>query len=288
MIGEDLSYIFGEGMTMRYVMWTALAAGLMFVPTGESRANDVVRLGGPGVQTSADTGLVYHRGGFHHGGYYRGGHYGYRGYYGGYYGRGYYYRPYYYSYYRPYYYGGYGYGYGYGYPAYYPSYYYPSYYYPSYYYSYPCAVRPAPVVTAGPVVTPAPIVSQSTNIYTQPPSYALPNGTNPSVQLPPGPNGNGTYPYNGGPSNPVPLPQADNPLPMNGGPGGVIPLDGKLVSLPSETGVTLSQVATPDIQRLRYVSLPHSPIANTTPARITYPAYGEQPIAPLPRKTTNR
>src|SRR5947209_17551476 len=108
-------------MTMRSLMGTLLTAGVFAMVANNSWANDVVRLGGPGVQTSivggTDTELVR---GFHggHGGYrggyghYHGG-YGYRGY-GGYYRSGYYggyYRPYYYGgYYKPYYYGGYCYG----------------------------------------------------------------------------------------------------------------------------------------------------------------------------------
>jgi len=289
-------------MTMRYLMWTALAAGLMMVPAGTSQANDVVRLGGPTAKTGGiDADLTATRGGHfgggfhggHYGGHYggyRGGYYGgYRGYYGGY--RGYYggyYRPYYANYYRPYYYGGYGgyggYGYG-GCGGYYSAYAYPSYYYPSYYGSpYPCAIASATIVTQQ-----VPVLPQSTPLYSQAPAYVTPAPQQQPLLQQPNVN---TYPYNGGPVNPVPAPQGgDNPVPMNSKPG-VIPLDGRLVSLPGETRGGVSPVVTPDIQKLRYVSFTDTPtpqapaIAPTT--RFSYPAYGEQPITPAPRRTTNR
>jgi len=301
-MGKSGVFLYWEGMTMRYVMWTALAAGLMVVPAGVSQANDVIRLGGPSVQTgivgsSDDTELVRsgygggYRGGHYggHGGYryggyasYRGGYYGggYGGYrYGGYYGG--YYRPYYYSYYRPYYAN-----------YYYPSYYYPSYYYPSYSYApysyYPCAVQSAPVVVTQPGYASG---YGNGNGYTQPPvGPAAPVVTpRPAIQQPiPNGNGNGTYPYDGGPSNPVPVPPGDISVPTNGNPG-AIPREGKLVSLPSKTGVVLSQASIPETQRLRYVSYMGTQTSQPAPAvRINYPAYGEQPIAPVPRKITNR
>jgi len=298
-----------EGMTMRYFVGTLLTVGLLLAVTNSSRANDVIRLGGPSAQLNTtggtDTDLVrgYGRG---YGGYggYRGGYYGgYRGYYGGYgYGYGYgYYRPYYY---RPYYYS------SYYYQPYYSSYvapyYYPTNYYaqPSYYY--PCVSTPAPIVAgagAGAGAGPAVYAQTQTKTYTYTPGtlvrptapvlapyYQNGNPLPPVLngnQVPPGQNGNGTFPYDGGPTNPVPLP-VDPAIPTNGQPSGnVVPLDGKLVSLPHQTTGGIASVVTPEIQKLRYVSLTNtSTTSSNQPSAtpITYPAYGEQAIVPVRRK----
>jgi hypothetical protein len=290
-------------MTMRYLMWTALATGLMLAGGGASWASDTIRLGGPSAQDSiqggTDTELVWWGRGWHGRGYYGRGYYGGygRAYYGGYgYGRGYgyggygyggygygyrpyyygsYYRPYYYgggSYYSPYYYGG-GYGGGYG-GSYYSPYYYSSYY--------PCSGISVPTLAFQPNGT-------SSNPLRSP-SYMPPvtngNGNSNSNGNGNG-NGNGTYPYNGGPNNPVPLPN-DGTTPMNG-PRGNIPLDGKLVSLPTKATGGVSPVTLPEMQRLHYVSTTAAPVQmKTSPARISYPAYGEQSITPAPRKTSIR
>ena len=251
-----------EGMTMRKLMFTALAAGLLLTGGSVAWANDVVRLGGPPAQTEihsgTDTELV--RGGGHggsHGGYhgghyghgYHGGYYG-RGYYGGYYSRGYYggyYARSYYPYYRPYYYGAY----------YYPSVYYTPYYSSYYYY---------------PVASVAPVATVQTNGYYQAPapSYVPP--------MPPA-DGNGTFPYDGGPRAPIPMPNPGQDLNPAKDPRGIIPFDGKLISLPTETTGDVPAVILPTLTR-------GTPISNTpAPARVAYPAYGDEPIAPAPRKT---
>lgn len=162
--------------------------------------------------------------------------YGYRGYgWGGYrgYGWGGYYRPYWGygwgGYYRPYW--GWGGYYSYGYPYY--SYGYPYYYYPSYsYYYYPTALSYDPSA-----------LSYYYNNSTESPATDL--NIRPRT-LTPAP-ADGTYPYDGGPKNPVPMPQPkSDPTPMKR-PQPTVPLEGKVVSL------------TPA----------------PSPVKYTYPAYGE-------------
>lgn len=227
--------------------WTLAAIATILAFAGAASATDTIRLGGPSAQAAiqggTDTELVHWR------------RYGYRQsfrpYYGGY-NRAYYggfNRPYYGSYYRPYYYPRF---YSYYTPSYYSTYSYPSYYlyyemnrptyYPSSCYYYPIAGES--------VAPPA-----TTLNYQGPQPYVPP--------MPPA--DNGTYPYNGGPSSPVPMPNAE-PAPR-----GIIPIDGRLVSLPSEISGGTSQVGVPAAK------------TQTTP-RVSYPAYGEEPIPPAPRK----
>lgn len=185
----------------------------------------------------ADTVPVWGHRGYWGGGYrgYWGG--GYRGYWGGYGGYGGYggwggYYPRYYSYggYYPRYYGGYYGGFYPGYSNYYPRYYG---YYPSFYWG--CSIDGG-VGAAGEVTvlngTPATTI----------PSNPQPYSSQPVVPQQPS---TGTYPYNGGPTNPVPAPGAE-PRPTNT-PQPTVPLEGRVVSLPSK------------------------------PAKYVYPAYGEQP-----------
>jgi hypothetical protein len=273
----NLSFL--EGMTMRNLMWSALAGGFLLAGASVALASDddTVKLGGPyAIQGSTDTDLVrggghgggghgggghggYGHGGYGHGGYYgggyRGGYYGGgygRGYYGGYYGGGYY--PYYYGAgYWPYYYGSYYYP---------PTYYQPSvYYYPTTSYYYPMAGSPAPTMTL-----------QGASNYQPAPGQYVP-------QAPAG--GDGTFPYDGGPRNviPVPMPGDTNPAKNPG----VVPLDGKLVSSPTKASGGIAPVSTPEIQRLNYVGS-----TSATPARVTYPAYGDEPLPVAPRKTAGR
>jgi len=266
-------------MTMRNLMWAALATGLLSAGSGAALANDTVRLGGPAAQSaiSGGTDIELVRGGYrgghgggHGGGYHGGGHgyrggYGYHGggygYRGGYYGgRGYYGGYGYYAGYR-----GYGYGRGYGYyaPYYYSSYYYPS-YYPSYYYTptyyySPCYDSAAYSYPIAGSVAPA----TQTNLYYQAPS--------PNKQVPPMPLPNdGTYQYNGGPGSPIPMPPPGDMNPTSK-PGGNVPLDGRLVSLPTQMTGGTSQVGA--VSRTQ-----------TATPRISYPAYGDEPIVPAPRK----
>jgi len=213
-----------------------------------------------------------YRGGFYGG--YRGGYYGgYRGgYYGGYYGG---YRPYYANYYRPYYYGGYYQPYYYG-----TSYYSTPYYAPSYY-SAPCdygySSTYLPVTQVG-------VVQQSTYSIQQPylPSvtpygatynapYAVPqqgiSGYNGNLPvMPPVQPNNGTYPYDGGPVVPVPMPKQDlNPA----------------KSTPHAPNT------------LRLVNLSNQPAQQSS--QFSFPAYGEDTRASgfaidrtTPAKKTNR
>jgi hypothetical protein len=207
----------------------------------------VIRLGDiPAITTdnSDDTQLVWgwHRGYYggyrgYYGGYY-GGYRGYASYYRPYYGYGYgsyrpyynYYRPYYsYSYYRPYYYGGYGYG-GYGgyYQPYYNYTYSQPYYYPmsisdngsGSYCDYSLAERKAPYGgSVGSYVLPAPTTKRvepmgKADVYVQPP---------------PRPE-EGTFPYDGGPGKPVPMPKIDQPQKI----APIDPSQGRIASVPTQ------------------------------------------------------
>jgi hypothetical protein len=79
------------------------------------------------------------------------------------------------------------------------------------------------------------------------------DGSFPPTYMPPadaGPAPGGTYPYDGGPRVPVPMPQMQ-PAPTNGpGTPATVPSDGRVVSLPAK------------------------------PAKLTYPAYGENLTRP--------
>jgi hypothetical protein len=179
---------------------------------------------------------------------YRGYYGGYRGYYGGYYPRysygfsfSYYprysYYSYYprYSYYRSYYnygYGNYGYGnygYGYGYPGSYYSYYTPAYY---------CPIDG----------TLAPSYSLE---YSVPSTTLPPTPTTPPVERPMPKADEQTFPYDGGPRSPVPMPTPDaapKPAPNK------VPVEGTPVSLPDSR------------------------------AGFTYPAYGEDLVPSAPAR----
>jgi len=220
-----------------------LLACLFLVPPAQ--AGDTLRLNLPDstdaplrnlladyADLNADTDLVWHRGGFggFRGGYYggfRGGYGGFRGgyyggfrggYYGGYRGyAGFGYRGYYGGYYPRYY----GYSGGY-YGGYYPRYYgysggyygggYPSYYgyscYPGYSYSYYgiCAT-PYAISYSAPVMPRA--LSVTPSAPAAPPDTGTPSAPAPTVPVPPLP-GNGTFQYDGGPTNPVPMPKGDD------------------------------------------------------------------------------
>jgi hypothetical protein len=252
----------GNSMLRRCVVITAAIALAAVAWVSPVRAEETIRLGlngsAPtltlGGDNDADVIDVAWRGG------YRGGYYGgYRGYYGGY--RGYYggyggYRSYY-----PRYYGGYRsyypryYGYNSYYPRYYggyygsynPSYYggyYGSYSYPSYYgYS---SYYTQPYVYFG--------ISGDgdcgSNIVTLPlqsgtAGQQVPNTRPPATK-------DGTFPYDGGPDRPVPMPKVEpegTQLPKQS-----VPLEGRPVSFPSKP---------------KYV----------------YPAYGEQPTRTQPVDT---
>jgi len=216
-------------------------------------------------------GYTGYRGGYYGG--YRGGYYGgYRGgYYGGYRGytgyRGYYggyYRPYYYgSYYRPYYYGSYSTPYYYNNYNYYSYSYSPGYYsysYPSYddsygYYGtsgdgsanvYPICGRRQSSGTAYYYVPPQAYEQPS---YQDRDSYQTPGPAAPQVM----PKADETFPYDGGPKNPVPMP---SPSPEEEAKPTVIPY-GRLQ--PGETLVS------------------YKPAEEKKTGKWNYPAYGEKP-----------
>jgi len=165
----------------------------------------------------------YYGGGYRHVGYYGGG-YRYGGYYGGYRSVGYYG-----GYYRPYvgYYGG-GYYAPYVYTT--PVYYYSS---PAYYYSAPCYTYPISVTVGG-----ATVAETYRPTYQYQPQYQPQQQPPQLYQQPmPGAPNNGTYPYDGGPVAPVPLPRDPTQTPsVQPGLKVVIPAqgDGRLVSLPAQ------------------------------------------------------
>jgi hypothetical protein len=235
---------------MRHFTWSLLAAGLLLANSGASQAQDTVRLGGPAalndIDGGADTAFVrWGRGGYY-GGYYRGGYgYGYRSYYAGY------------GYYRPYYRGYYGYGFGFYAP---PVYYYNPYIYygaPSYYYPISATSAPTPTVQAR--------ASYSEQL---PPPGSLP--TMPPVN-------NGTYPYDGGPRTPVPMPPPGEEFSPANQLRSIVPIDGKLALLPSETTMgsfLLTGVQTPTPSKSAAVPSPRS----------GYAAYGEDPFTTPVRK----
>ena len=182
---------------------------------------------------------------------------------GGYYGRPFYGASYYYPrYYAPVYY---------SYPVYYSSY--PVYYsYPSYYYSsvsYPVVDEVTVVSSATTSTLPAPRTS-----YSQPLLQSVPQ----------------TYPYDGGPAAAPPMPGTDQAPNPTSGPRPTVPLEGRLVSLPRDSGGFVSAVAT----ETAYVALrgavdsTSAPVVidGPAPARYSYPAYGEQNLPPVTRTRT--
>ncbi|HZT80709.1 MAG TPA: hypothetical protein VFA26_10820 [Gemmataceae bacterium] len=226
----------------------ALGLCAWFTP---ARAGDTVRLDLKGAAApaatlgydgNADTTDVRWHGGFRgswHGGYRA--FYGPR-FYGGFYGPRFYAARYFYG---PRFFGGYYGGFYRPFVSYY--YYAPPVYY-SYPYPYPCYY---PVSYSGPVTTfQAGGVSLSLGLGSTARAYPLPVAPTPNLPpnggtpMPPPPD-DGTYPYDGGPRAPVPMPKAD-PAPMRS-PAPSVPLEGRAVSLPSK------------------------------PAKYTYQAYGERP-----------
>jgi len=254
----------------------ALFAGLALTPA--TRAGDTFRLDMSGPATTSALDLrdsnsgdlfdVAYRGGFH-GGFYRPGPVGYRPYYGGGFARPYYggyarpyyrplyyggfYRPYYGAYYARSYYGGYA-------TPYYGGYYSaPSYYYysaPAYYN--PCALpSPTPAVTLRVAPTPTyqgTVVPGGTIV----PESSVPGGTIVPESSVPQANP-GTFPYDGGPKAPVPMPRIEEaPRPPQDDGAVIRPADERLVSLP-----------TPDLSAAN--------VNGTGTGKWAYPAYGEKP-----------
>ncbi|AMV23931.1 hypothetical protein VT84_06020 [Gemmata sp. SH-PL17] len=211
---------------MTWTTWKpALALGAVLAATGAAGADDrdtrqlagstgtTMTLGGKGTAQQAATedtelarGYRYYGGHGYHGHYgYRGGYgyyggYGYRGGYGGYYGG---YRGYYGGYY-----GGYR-------PAYYytPRVYYSNYYYPTYY----------PTYYGGGFYIG---ISGNSNDATAINLGGI--GSRPVSQPVPAPTaGDGTFPYDGGPANPVPLPKADPQMNPPANPSADLPVSFK-------------------------------------------------------------
>lgn len=248
------------------------AAGLLTLAgsTAVWAQSDTLRLGTSSsgtVSGGTDTELVAYRGGHghYHGGFgsYRGGYghyhggYGYyRGGYGHYYGGYAHYRPYWnnYAYYSPYYYRPYYYR-----PALYFNYYQPYYYAaPAYYYEISGQTDVPTTLAQMPAQ-----VQPSTSQYR--PTTARPQLLPMPATLPQQPGGIQTFPYDGGPQTPLPMPQID----PASGPRPTVPLQGKLVSLPLETTGGTTPLFT--------VSLGTSAQPAPSP-RYTYPAYGEQAL----------
>jgi hypothetical protein len=227
-----------EGMAMlcHRLAAGALAAVICWNWTAAAHAGDIFRLGlngeAPTFNLKGDGGAqdvlpVWGR--RYAAGYYSGYYSGYSGAYyprWGYYGS--YYYPRYYGSYYPGYYGAYYPGYygSYypGYYSYYPGYYGYSYYYPTYYpaitYVSPIGCRPGSQDVPATVLTPGGQVTTDT--------YKLPAAAPDRMQPVPQ---DGTYRYDGGPSNPVPLPRTE-PAPAGNARPQTVPLDGRPVSLP--------------------------------------------------------
>jgi hypothetical protein len=245
-------------MTMMRQLATAAAAGLTALLLGGQQAqaqDDTVRLGG-NIDSKITTlsydgdseitlmrgvrGFVGYRGGYGHYGH---GHVGFRVGYGGGYGygigRGYYGGGYYGGYNRAYYGGGY---YGGGYYGGYSPYYYSSYSSPYYYNSYPyCAPTvyytqpsysyyPIGDVQVGPTVAatrPSANVAPAQQVLPAQ-HYQLPQPQQYQPGTVPMPSADGTYPYDGGPVNPIPLPKKT----------GIDTTDGRIVGLPAQQKLT--------------------------------------------------
>jgi len=271
-------------MTMKRLFCLLAFLGLM-AASQSAQASDVIRLGGPSSGPTLggdshnlvwdgspdDTELAsWYRGGYRGYGYggYRGygygGYYGHRGYYGGGYGYGGY-RPYWGGYYggyrhfRPYYAGYWGGGWGGG-------YYQP--YYSSYYYG--CADEGnGTAVILGSSGYQSPPVQ-----YVAPPQPGYPNylpGTMPPANGSEPPN----YRYDGGPSVPLPMPEA---TPTKILPRPSVPREGLLVSTPAPapSGYAAYGEQAPTLPALYNVTpRPAQPAAPPAPVKVVYPAYGQ-------------
>jgi hypothetical protein len=280
---------------MRFVACGLLSAGLLLVAgQGVSRADDAPAPGNAAVTTmqfngGAQTQLVWRRGccGCYGGGGYYGGYGGYAGY-GGYGGYASYYPSYGYGSgcYSGYGYGGYGGGYGsyggygggyggygYGYPSTY-SYGYGSYPYSGYGYGsgyggyggygsgyggYPSTYSYGGYPYSG-------YGYMSYGAYGRPVSIA--QNPSPAPRLTPIDTTPSTYPYNGGPQNPLPMPRTNAPQTQ---PQKTIPANSLMVSLPTTMSAGVSPIFTP--ANIPASSRPTSPVPASN--RYTYRAYGE-------------
>jgi hypothetical protein len=267
-----------------------LAAAVLVVGAQPTRAGDTIRLNiaanntptltlaGTPADADADTidvrggggrgGGGGIRGGFYGGG--RGGYGGYRGgFYGGYRGGygGYGYRGFGYAGYRGYGYGwggyrgwgGYGWGGWGGWGGLYTPYYYPYYYGSPIIYTSP--VYYSPISTSSLTVTPPISLGIGANQPGGNSLNAVPPGFNPYDQQQPPMQGDPTFPYDGGPRLPVPMPKTNEvgapPAPTGSPAPPRLPLEGRTVSLPAQ-------------QKPQF----------------TYPAYGDKVRDTTPDRTT--
>ena len=245
-------------MFLRFWRPAMLAAVAALLSAGAGSAADTIRLGGKSpsyadagsASTLKDAGATVQRldlkqtddedleaVGYRYG--YRGFHYGgYRGFYGGYRG---YYRPSFsinFGYYPRYY------GYGY-YPRYYGYGFYPRYYAPRYYgfgYYAPIVYGSYYIPIGGTIATQVPALTLEVRPRPQPMAEALdapqdPMPIAPRLPLPnqvlPAP-ADGTFPYDGGPAKPVPMPRPDASTPPSKSPAApAIPAE-RMVSIPAK------------------------------------------------------
>lgn len=274
---------------MQHLFKLGWVAATLWLSAATAHGQDVIRLGGVSASSSAidaqtqtlgfngDVNTELTRWGWGWGRGWGGwGGYGYRGWYGGLYrGYGFYGPRFYYGYYpyyryRPYYY---GYGY-YPYTFYRPYYYYPYSYGATYYFS-PCSANGnGNGTSAGYPQT----VVLGSSVATYPTQQA------PKLVMPPIPdsessNGQQTFPYDGGPAQPVPLPGV-KPAPMLDQKRPALPLEGRLVSLPAVKsspafpayGETMKLPGT----RATYPTSVFVSAPAAQSLRIHYPAYGEK------------
>jgi hypothetical protein len=226
-------------MLRKHLMTAALLALVLGALASAARADDTIRLdlrrdgpaGVAGLDGDDDIELVrgYRR-------FYGGYGYGYRPYfsygYRSFYGYGFGYRPYYYPRYYSYYAPSFSFSFGYARPFAYSYFYAPPVYYSPYYY--------CPINGSGSIMPYATSVGAQINFTVMRPA---PDNLHAPTPLP-GASSDGTYPYDGGPLNPVPMPSSQ-PAPKA---QPTVPLEGRPVSLPA-----------PEKAEKKY----------------TYPAYGE-------------
>jgi hypothetical protein len=196
-------------------------AAVVLAWSASARAGDIVKLGLDKSSTptvtlelkpgdDAETTLAHWHAHYWGGAHFYGGHYGFAHYNVGFY------HPWHYGHVNSFYYGG----------------FYPRYYASSFYFRTPVYYSSAPLYYSAPYYCP---ISLSTNV--QLPADQWPAG--PGNVLPPMTPTNpglGTYPYDGGPANPVPMPRADPAAPTTVPPRAIVPGDERPVSLPAKSG----------------------------------------------------
>jgi len=259
-----------------------LAGLVILAGVASASAGDTIRLGGPSTdaatmrlggspETNGDLfaaaahsgghlggGHGSFHGGFHHGSFHHGG-FHHSSFHHGFHHHGFHHHNHFWGgFYWPYAYSAFAYR-----PYLYSSYYYAPYaYYPSYYYSYPAAVYVAPCATDA-TVTPEFVTlggAAGSAIQGAP--------TTPQIR-----NGNGTYRYDGGPREAIPMPARES-APAVTPPAPPEPKL-KLVTLPGKTEYTYraygeTNQTTAPASDTRLVSTKTAPVV-----RLSYPAFGE-------------